>query len=167
MGGLSYGSEATLWTLAHSDVVTAASVSGVSVTPTYYLFNSLRDAFRANLRKVWRLGAPNETPERWKKLSPAYQLDRIKAPILFQMPEQEYLSALDYTVPMIKKNMADLYVFPNEPHLKFQPRHKLSVYERNLDWFRFWLQGYEDPDPAKIGQYKIWRSMKASLRKAK
>src|SRR6185312_11555923 len=34
MGGLSYGSEVTLWTLAHSDVVTAASVSGVSVTPT-------------------------------------------------------------------------------------------------------------------------------------
>jgi dipeptidyl aminopeptidase/acylaminoacyl peptidase len=162
MGGLSYGSEATLWTLAHSDVVTAASVSGVSVTPTYYLFNSLRDAFRSNLRKVWRLGAPNETPERWKKLSPAYQLDRIKAPILFQMPEQEYRETLDYALPLVRRHQAEIYVFPDETHIKFQPRHKLAAYERNLDWFRFWLQNYEDPNPTKAAQYKIWRDMRVA-----
>jgi hypothetical protein len=34
------------------------------------------------------------------------------------------------------------------------------VYERNVDWFRFWLQAYEDPSPEKAGQYRIWREMK-------
>ena len=121
MGGLSYGSEVTLWTLAHSDVVTAASVSGISVTPTYYLFNSLRDAFRSNLRKFWRLGAPNETPKRWKELSPAYQLDRIKAPILFQLPEQEYRETLDYALPLVRRDQADIYVFPDETISSFSP----------------------------------------------
>ena len=164
MGGLSYGSEVTLWTLAHSDVVTAASVSGISVTPTYYLFNSLRAAFRSNLRKLWRLGAPNETPKRWREISPAYQLDRIKAPILFQLPEQEYRMTLDYALPLVRRHQADIYVFPDETHIKFQPKHKLAVYERNVDWFRFWLQGYEDQDPDKVGQYRIWRKMKKSAK---
>jgi dipeptidyl aminopeptidase/acylaminoacyl peptidase len=165
MGGLSYGSEVTLWTLAHSDVVTAASVSGVSVTPTYYLFNSLRDAFRSNLREVWQLGAPNETPERWKELSPAYQLGRIEAPVLFQMPEQEYRETLDYALPLVRRQQADIYVFPDETHIKFQPRHKLVAYERNVDWFRFWLQGYEDPSPGKVGQYRIWREMEKAAKR--
>ncbi|MET4569786.1 Atxe2 family lasso peptide isopeptidase [Rhodanobacter soli] len=160
MGGLSYGSEATLWTLEHSDVVSAASVSSSSVTPTYYLFNSLRDAFRSTLRKSWQLGAPDETPEQWRKISPAYQIGRIKAPILFQMIEQEYRMALDYALPLERRHQADIYVFPDEPHIKFQPKHKLAVYERNVDWFRFWLQGYKDPDPDKAGQYRIWREMK-------
>jgi len=163
MGGLSYGSEVTLWTLAHSDVVSAASVSGTSVTPTYYLFNSLQDAFRPTLRKLWQLGAPNETPERWKEVSPVYQLDRIKAPILFQMPEREYRMILDYALPLMRRHQADMYVFPDETHIKFQPKHKLATYERNVDWFRFWLQRYEDPNPVKKQQYAHWRVMRDAV----
>jgi hypothetical protein len=79
------------------------------------------------------------------------------------MPEQEYVNALDYAIPLIHKHRADLYVFPNEPHLKFQPKHKLADYERNLDWFRFWLQGHEGPDPAKRAQYVRWDEMKKAL----
>ena len=30
----------------------------------------------------------------------------------------------------------------------------------SVDWFRFWLQDYEDPDPAKAEQYKRWRDLK-------
>jgi len=29
-----------------------------------------------------------------------------------------------------------------------------------VDWFRFWLQDYEDPDPAKAEQYKRWHDLK-------
>src|SRR6185437_6848614 len=116
MGGLSYGSEVTLWTLAHSDVVTAASVSGVSVTPTLYLFNSLRKAFRSQFRQQWQLGSLEETPKRWREASPAYQLERIKVPILFQLPEQEYRMTLDYSLPLAYRHQADVYVFPDETH---------------------------------------------------
>ena len=27
-------------------------------------------------------------------------------------------------------------------------------------WFRFWLQDYEDPDPAKAEQYARWRELR-------
>ncbi|MGN6790175.1 MAG: Atxe2 family lasso peptide isopeptidase, partial [Rhodanobacteraceae bacterium] len=74
-----------------------------------------------------------------------------------------YRMALDYALPLIRRHKADAYVFPDEAHIKFQPRHKLAVYERNVDWFRFWLQGYEDPDPAKRAQYAHWQEMKKAL----
>lgn len=161
MGGLSFGGEVTMWTVTHSNMLAAASVASSVVSPLYYLISSMKgEAFLKSLRMDWGLGSPSETPERWKVLSPVFRLDRIHAPILFQQSEQEYMYALDYAIPLIREHRADLYVFPNEPHQKFQPRHKLAVYERNLDWFRFWLQGYEDPAPSKRGRYMRWRVMR-------
>lgn len=159
MGGLSYGSEVTLWTLMHSDVVTAASVSSPSVTPNWYLFNSLRAGFRQVAEANWQIGAPDETPAQWQALSPTFNLHRIQAPLLLQLPEEEYLPALEYALPMVRDRKADMYVFAGEPHIKFGPRHKLVVYERNLDWFRFWLQGVERHDPPDADQYPVWRAM--------
>src|SRR3546814_16053235 len=91
----------------------------------WYLFASMKgDAFFKPVKEFWQLGPLDETPERWQLLSPAAYLDKIKAPILMQMPEQEYVMALDYAVPLIRDHRADLYVFPNEPHQHFQPRNK-------------------------------------------
>lgn len=166
MGGLSFGSETALWVAIRSNVLAAISVSSPVRTPDYYLFGSLKgDVFRSGLRELWQLGAPDETPERWKELSPAYNVDKIQAPMLLQMPEQEYIFSLQYAIPLILAHRADLYVFPDEPHQKFQPIHKLAAYERNLDWFRFWLQGHEDPDPAKREQYAHWCEMRYAKRK--
>lgn len=164
MGGLSFGSEVALWVAMHSDMLRAVSVTSPSVTPLYYLMNSTKgDMFASGLRTVWGLGTPDETPAQWQRLSPTYNVARIRAPVLFQMPEEEYLYALDYVVPLMRKRQADLYVFPHEPHRKFQPRHMLAAYERNLDWFRFWLQGVEDADAGKAGQYAHWREMREAI----
>jgi dipeptidyl aminopeptidase/acylaminoacyl peptidase len=162
MGGLSFGTEMTLWTMMHSNLLAAASISSPGISRQYYLIGSMRGtAFFSGLRKFWQAGAPDETPERWRQLSPDLNLDKLRVPMLMQLPEQEYIHTLDFAVPLIRERLADLYVFPNEPHQKFQPRHKLAAYERNLDWFLFWLMDYENPDPAKATQYAHWRSMKA------
>lgn len=166
MGGLSLGAEVTLWTAMKSNALAAASVATPMASPLYYLMRSMKGekAFTKGLHAMWGLGSPSETPERWKVLSPVFNLDNIRAPILMQTPEQEYVYGLDYEIPLIREHRADLYVFPNEPHQKFQPKHKLAVYERNLDWFRFWLQGYEDPAPSKVAQYERWRAMRERIK---
>lgn len=64
---------------------------------------------------------------RWAQLSPALNIDRILAPVLLQLPEQECPYAPDYTIPLLRAELTDLHVFPNEPHQKFQPRHKLMA----------------------------------------
>lgn len=162
VGGLSFGSEVALWIAMNSSLAQAVSVSSPSVSQNYYLFGSLKgDAFLDGLEETWGLRAPEQTPDRWRILSPTFNLHRIRAPILFQMVEQEYMQALDYIIPLLKNNRADLYVFPMAPHQKFQPRQKLAANNRNLDWFRFWLLGAEDSDPAKYDQYYRWREMRA------
>ena len=166
MGGLSFGSEVALWVAMRSNLLSAVSVTSPSVTPLYYLMNSAKgDMFVSGLRTVWGLGAPDETPVQWRRLSPTYNVDRIRAPVLFQMPEEEYIYALDYVIPLMRGQRADLYVFPNEPHRKFQPRHMVAAYERNFDWFRFWLQGVEDEDASKAGRYARWREMRGQAGK--
>src|SRR3546814_2190126 len=89
MGGLSYGSEVTMWTLMHSDLLAAASVSSSAVTPNWYLFNSLRDGFRKVVEKNWQIGTLEDTPEQWQAMSPVFNMESIRAPILFQMSAPE------------------------------------------------------------------------------
>jgi len=55
----------------------------------------------------------------------------------------------------------DFYYFPNEPHTLLQPVHRYTSLSVHTDWFRFWLQGYEDPNPGKAAQYRYWRSLRA------
>jgi hypothetical protein len=41
------------------------------------------------------------------------------------------------------------------------------VFQRNLDWFRFWLKDEEDPDASKKEQYARWRQMREKWEAAK
>lgn len=162
MGGLSFGSEVTMWAVMHSDLVSVASVASPQFEPSNYWFNGVRGRDHHKLlRQVWGLGSPEETPERWRLVSPALNVERIRAPLLLQLPEQESRYAIElYARLTTRPTPTELYVFPDEPHIKVQPRHRLAVYHRNLDWFRFWLQAYEDPDPAKAEQYRRWRYLR-------
>jgi hypothetical protein len=54
-----------------------------------------------------------------------------------------------------------MYVFADEYHVKWHPAHRLAIYERAIDWFDFWLNGREDPAPAKREQYSRWRALAA------
>ena len=163
MGGLSFGSEVTMWAVMHSDLVAAASVASPQFEPASYWFNAVRGRDHpVLLRRVWGLGAPEETPERWRLVSPALNVERIRAPLLMQLPEQEARYAIEFYARLTNSpTPAEMHVFPDERHIKFQPRHRLAAYRRNLDWFRFWLQDAEDPDPARSGQYLRWRRLAA------
>jgi len=48
-----------------------------------------------------------------------------------------------------------------DEHVITNPVERLASQGLSVDWFRFWLQGYEDPDPAKTEQYKRWRELRA------
>lgn len=162
MGGLSFGSEITMWMAMRTHLLRTASISSPSVTPFYYWIHmNNATGFQARLKRRWGLGAPSPTDPQWRTVSPAYQTDSVHIPLLFQMSEEEYLQSIEYVAPLWNRHLADMYVFPYEPHIKYQPQHKLAVYTRNLDWLRFWLQDYRDPDPAKAEQYELWSQMKA------
>jgi dienelactone hydrolase len=163
IGGLSFGSEVAMWTVIHSELIAAASVASPQFEPSNYWFNGVRGRDHHDvLRRVWGLGAPDETPEQWRLLSPALNVHRIRAPLLLQLPEQESRYAVEFYARLSNSTTpTELHVFPDERHIKMQPRHRLAVYRRNLDWFRFWLQGHVDPDPARADQYRRWQALAA------
>jgi hypothetical protein len=41
-----------------------------------------------------------------------------------------------------------------------KPWEQLTSQQGAVDWYRFWLQGFEDPDTAKAEQYARWRQMR-------
>jgi hypothetical protein len=45
-----------------------------------------------------------------------------------------------------------------------RPESQYASLQRNVDWFRFWLQDYEDADPSKSGQYVRWRKLREERR---
>jgi hypothetical protein len=70
-------------------------------------------------------------------------------------PELEMYAALrHYHVPV------DYVIYPGDTHVFFQPDHRYYSMQRNVDWFRFWLQGYEDPTPEKREQYRRWEGFR-------
>lgn len=166
IGGLSFGSEVTMWMVVHSDLIAAASVASPQLEASSYWLNGVRGRDHHDLlRRVWGLGAPEETPERWQLLSPALNVDRIRAPLLMQLPEQESRYAAElYARLSNTATPVELYVFPDEAHIKAQPRHRLAAYRRNLDWFRFWLTAHESDDPRDAAQYRRWQELAARAR---
>lgn len=166
MGGLSFGSEVTMWTVVHTDLIAAASVASPQFEASNYWFNGVRGRDHHQLfREVWGLGAPDETPEQWRLLSPALNVEHIRAPLLLQLPEQESRYAIELYARLSNSTTpTELYVFPDEAHIKVQPRHRLAAYRRNIDWFRFWLQDHEDDDPQRADQYRRWRALSERAR---
>jgi dipeptidyl aminopeptidase/acylaminoacyl peptidase len=166
MGGLSFGSEVAMWVAFHSDLLAALSITSPQPEYAGYWFESTPGSDQAaTVRKVWGYGAPDETPARWRKVSPALNADRIRTPVLFQMPELEARRVPELYARLSRGGTpTELYAFPDEGHIKVQPRHRLAAYERNLDWFRYWLEGYRDPDQRKDAQYRRWDELRRGRR---
>ncbi len=56
---------------------------------------------------------------------------------------------------------ADLMLIKmNNQHVLTNPADRIASQGGTDDWMRFWLQNYEDPDPAKSEQYERWRRLR-------
>lgn len=162
MGGLSFGSETAFWIAMHSHLLAALSVSSEQPEPGSYWFGAMPGSdIVATRLKVWGYGKPDQTPARWRVVSPALNTDKIRIPVLLQLPEQEARAVPELYARLYEQGTpTELYAFPDEAHIKLQPRHRLAVYERNLDWFRYWLEDYRDPDLEKREQYRRWDALR-------
>jgi dipeptidyl aminopeptidase/acylaminoacyl peptidase len=120
-------------------------------------------AFLRHYLRRWGVIDANDRPvrERFERLSATLNVEKIRTPLLLNVPDNEYLTSLPlYSAMRGWKKPVEMWVYPDEYHQKIQPKHRYSVYLRNVDWFRFWLKGEEDPDPAKKEQYERWRKLR-------
>ena len=54
----------------------------------------------------------------------------------------------------------DLIYIPSGQHILQKPLERLASQQGNVDWFRFWLQGYQQPNPEDPDQYKRWEDLR-------
>ncbi len=161
--GLSDGGSTVLYALINSHMFAAAATSSccTDISSADYLVGpSVRDG-------LVRTGYPTlmrPSPDFWKPMSLHQSASQVTAPLLMQLADREFITALEsYTALEELKRPIELYVFPDENHVKWQPAHRLAVYERSADWFSFWLAGNESPDPEKRVQYVRWRALREQM----
>jgi hypothetical protein len=115
------------------------------------------------------IGGPpfGATRDSWLKRSPEFNLDKVNSPVeviatnggfrVLQMWEP-------YAVLRYLHKPVDLLILNSEEHPITNPAERLVSQGTVVDWFRFWLQGYEDPNPAKIDQYSRWKVLHEGAR---
>lgn len=159
IGGVSAGTFAPLFMVQKHDRMAAVSISsGTWSQLEYYLPTG-------NVRKAgiapWIVKPQGAGMELWRRLDLAENVETIEAPILMNVPASEMPTLVRLVTHMAEAGKPyDFYVFSGETHIKWQPAHIDAIVRRNLDWFGFWLQDREDPDPAKAEQYARWRELK-------
>lgn len=114
----------------------------------------------------------------WLNYSISFNVDKIHTPVL--MEEMGYGVTFD-DVKAPPLNLAahsdlftgmnrlhkpvELYFYPAEGHQPDHPQARLATLQRNLDWYRFWLQDYERPNPEDPDQYLRWRRLRELQRR--
>ncbi len=160
IAGLSHGAT-TLDTAIINRNYGAASTAYSVMSPPNFDFSS--DSFWGKSMN----GAFGGTPfspigfETRAKNSVGVNASRINTPLLIQVADREYfITKQNYNALKDAGKSVEMYIYPDEYHVKWQPAHRYMVYTRNIDWFNFWLRDVEDAVPGKVEQYKRWHILK-------
>ncbi|KAA9011622.1 MULTISPECIES: Atxe2 family lasso peptide isopeptidase [Sphingobium] len=137
--GFSDGVDKATYTFIHNKTFRAVSMGtccsdtmGVNVTIGPYLSDVATTAGFPRLE--------DRSSERTREYSVSLNAEQIDVPILIQTADREYLQTLEVeaTFRQAKKPL-NLYVFPDEYHIFWQPAHRRASYLRNIAWFDYHL----------------------------
>lgn len=161
--GLSDGSSTVGFALLHSKLFSAYAMSSCC-----WDTNLAMRVGPSAARIFYDMGYPKTVDDSaaakafWKEIAFTPNARRIRGPILVQVADAEYLSALQtFTVLRELDRPIDMYVFPDEHHVKWQPAHRLAVYTRAIDWFDYWLNGVKAP--GREVEIARWEKMREAL----
>jgi len=159
-----------LYLVSHSHprypIAAAAATDGVDQSYLqYFLFRNawLRAGFTADEAVAINGGPPwGKGLDTWRERAPGFNLDRVMTPLRLEaitpamtLEEWEPFAGL-----LLQHKPVELFVIPEGSHVLTRPWERLASQGGNVDWFRFWLKGEEDPDPAKAEQYARWRELR-------
>ena len=98
----------------------------------------------------------------WIKNSPSFNLDKVQTPVRIEAYSPYTVTgAWEWFAGLTRLGKpVDFIYLPHGTHLLVKPWDRLISQQGNVDWFRFWLKGEEDADPAKADQYIRWRELR-------
>lgn len=161
ISGLSDGTSSLQYALLNTNVFAAAASSSGSFEPNYNGFVG-----PAAAREFRAMGYPailDPAPKFWSRISLTRGAQRMRTPLLWQVDDEYVTAVTPLTALREAGTPVDLYIFPDEHHIKWQPAHRLAIYRRSIQWFDYWLNGIEQSDPVDPDQYGRWREMHAAV----
>ena len=94
----------------------------------------------------------------WRERSPAFHFDRVRTPMRLETMGPGIPGLWEmYMILTRHRRPVELVHIPREMHPIQTPWGRYTSQQGAVDWFAFWLNGTEDPDPAKKAQYERWR----------
>jgi hypothetical protein len=152
--------------LLHSPKAFAAAVIADGVDSSYMqylLFGEENPELKAEFERIngGDPSAPGDL-QRWIESAPGFSLDRLQTPLRIEAHGgssilQEWET---YAWLRMQHKPVDLIDIPDGQHLLQRPLERLASQQGVVDWFRFWLEGYEQPDPEDKTEYTRWRQMR-------
>jgi dipeptidyl aminopeptidase/acylaminoacyl peptidase len=105
----------------------------------------------------------------WLRGSSEFFLDAVNTPLMLQVSAPENLGFMWAPYVGLKRlgKPVELIYSPNGAHIREKPWDRLVSEGGAVDWFVFWLQGKEDPDPAKAQEYERWQELRNLQRATK
>lgn len=160
--GMSDGASTVMFALLHSKLFSAAAMSQCC-----YDANLPARVGPAAARSFYQVGYPrivdrsDRAQDFWRTIALSWNARSVRTPILLQLADDEYMSALEsYTALREVGAPIDMFVFPGEHHVKWQPAHRLAVYRRSLDWFDYWLKAERSQLPAASEEIRYWDELR-------
>ncbi len=98
----------------------------------------------------------------WIERSPEFHMDRVSAPLMVvgEGAGSVFTMWEPYAALRQLGKPTELVMLNTTEHVLSNPAVRTASQGGSVDWFRFWLQGYEDPNPAKSEQYQRWRELR-------
>ena len=153
------------YTLTHSSYSFAAASIAAGFDAGYFQYLTFVNAMPeyAESFEVANGGPPfGDGLSTWMELSPGFHLEKVHTPVRIQANERESLfSEWEWFSGLSRLGKSvDMIYLPQADHVLVKPWERMASQDGNVDWFRFWLKGEEDPDPAKTEQYARWRALR-------
>jgi dipeptidyl aminopeptidase/acylaminoacyl peptidase len=158
--GFSRSSWTVDFTLTHSNETWAAAVSADSGIYNYGTYLGDRN-LRAGMAAMYGGPPCGETFKAWLAYAPAFSAGHVRTPLLMQYHGRISMAAEFYSALTAQGKPVELILFPEGKHILELPWQRIGSMQGSVDWFRFWLQGYENPNPQYPGQYPRWRALRA------
>ena len=133
----------------------------------YMLFAVGSLSLQEQMDKIRGARPLGEGLKRWVEDAPEFHLDQVQVPVRIEaINPTSVLSGWElYSSLRMQHKPVDFIYFPHGTHIHQKPLERQESQQGNIDWLRFWLQGYRDPEPSKRAEYGRWQELKDELPK--
>ena len=164
--GFSFTAWSVKYTLAHptEDYHFAAAAESDGFDGGY--FNYIAHGNSSSLNQQFEQSAGGtpwgEGLQAWLQEAPGFNIDQVSTPIrMIPLRAESLLNDWEWFVLLKRMGKpAELVLIEDGTHTLVKPWDRMVASDGNVDWFRFWLLGEEDPSAEKAEQYARWRELR-------